>query len=147
MNLEREAKFYTMLNDLSAGSTDHQSAITIDMKDAESVCFIAKMGAVVANAVCRIIPQESAATASTSMNDLTSPISGTTLGTTSMSQKLIASDMYRPNDRYVSCKIDRGTANAEVDAVIAVVYGSKYPPITQPTAHVQNSTWAATPTT
>ena len=46
--------------------------------------------------------------------------------------QLFACDVVRPQKRYVRAVVDRGTANATVDGIIAQQYGPKAIPTTQP---------------
>lgn len=147
MNMSKDVKFYTMMNNLSAGTTDHQSTVFIDMKDADGVCFVAKLGAITGTAAARIIPQESSSTEAADRKDLSDGISGSSECTTGYSQMMLVSDIIRPKDRYVTCKFDRATANAELDALIACVYMNKNLPVTQSTAHVISSDLVVSPST
>ena len=48
--------------------------------------------------------------------------------------KMLAVDVFRPRERYVRLVIDRATANAVIDGVIAIQYGARKMPTTHATS-------------
>ena len=145
MGLLSNSACYRMIGYFAAGTTDHQSAITLDTEGYEGVMFLASVSAITATAIIKLTPQQSSATATTSMSSLTQAISKTTAGTTGLSNHLFVSDVYKPTKRYMSCKLDLGTANCATDSVVAVMYRPKKGAVTQSTSHVINSITYASP--
>ena len=45
--------------------------------------------------------------------------------------KLLVLDIHRPAERYVRAIVTRGTADATIDGVIAILYGPRVLPVTQ----------------
>ncbi|MGH8428864.1 MAG: hypothetical protein ACREUF_00530 [Solimonas sp.] len=128
MNLNREIKITRALNGVVAGTTD-QNGSTIDMQGFEGVLFIAAFGALTATQVTQIKAQQGAASDLSDAADL----AGTLVGplADADSNKVLVLDIYRPAERYVRCVVDRGTANAVIDGVMAIQYGARK----QPTSH------------
>lgn len=118
------------LNAVAAGVTD-QNGTGVDLQGYEGVMFVAAFGTLTATQVTQIKAQQSDDDGS---SDAYSDLEGTNVGPLADgdSNKLLVLDVYRPLKRYVRCVVDRGTANAVIDDVIAIRYGARAIPTTQP---------------
>lgn len=132
-SLLRECVVTEMIPYTAAGTTTILSGRVLDMQGFEGVAFIASIGTVTAGGVIQVRPRHGAVQSTTGMVTMTSYVSGTTASTTAMTRRIIINDLYRPTKRYVSVNLHRATANALVESVIAVQYGSKKKPVSQST--------------
>lgn len=110
----------------AAGSTDVNGG-SVDMQGYDGVMFVALFGALTATQVTSLKAQQSA-------DDSTfADLEGSAAGPLADADgnKLLVLDVYRPEDRYVRPVVDRGTANAVIDGVIAVRYHARSRPVTQ----------------
>lgn len=128
MILNSGIKITRALNAVAAGTTDQNGSI-IDMQGFEGVLFIAAFGALTATQVTQIKAQQGADSGLSDAADL----AGTLVGPLADADgnKCLVLDIFRPRERYVRCVVDRGTANAVIDGVLAIQYGAA----DQPTAH------------
>jgi|SRR5579859_3711123 len=106
-----------------------------DMQDFEGIVFICAMGTLTATQVTNLKAQQS--TDNATWADITN--AATANAADADSNKLLVLDVYRPQQRYVRPVVNRATANAVIDGVIAIRYGEKKLPTTQPTADVSQS--------
>lgn len=146
MNLLKGTKLTPVLNSFAAGSTDITGGTVLDMQGFEGVMFIAKTGAVTAAGVFQITPTHATSSNSTSQVAMASYSQGTLVTTTAHSESLAVVDVSKPLKRYVSCQLERATQNVVVDSAIAIQYGAKKMPVTQPSS-VIDSDVAVSPTT
>lgn len=118
-----------VLNAVAAGTSDQNSS-SVDMAGYEGVLFVALFGTLTATQVTSIKAQSSSDDGST---DTFADLEGTAVGplTDSDGNKMLLLDVFRPDERYVRCVVDRGTANAVIDGVIAIRYGARSIPTTQ----------------
>lgn len=128
MNLLNEVKITRVMNAVAAGTTDQEGAV-LDMSGYEGVMFVAAFGALTATQVTKIKAQQGALADGSDMADL----AGTAVGPLADTDgnKLLVLDIYRPLERYVRCVVDRGTANAVIDGVIAIQYSGRVKPVVQ----------------
>lgn len=128
MNLLTNVKITRVMNAVAAGTTDQESS-SVDMQGYDGVLFVAAFGALTATQVTSINAAQS--TDDSSFADL----EGTKVGPLADADgnKLLVLDVYRPQERYVRCHVDRATANAVIDGVIAIQYCGSKAPITQGT--------------
>lgn len=127
MNLSKNVKVTRVMNAVAAGTTDQNSSI-IDMSGFDGVLFIAMFGTLTATQVTQIKGQQDTDPAGGTMADL----AGTLVGplADADSNKCLQLDLLRPRKRYVRCVVDRGTANAVIDGMLAIQYrGSKAPTV------------------
>lgn len=129
-NLLKDVKITRVMNAVAAGTTDQNSSI-LDMQGFEGVMFIASFGTLTATQVTSIKAQQDTDSAGGTMADL----AGTAVGplADADSNKMLVLDVYRPEERYVRCVVDRGTANAVIDGIVAIQYNCHKAPITQGT--------------
>lgn len=130
MNMLKCCKITRVMNAVAAGTTD-QNSTEVDMQGWDGVLFIAAFGALTATQVTQIKAQQDAVTGMGSAADL----AGTLVGPLADGDgnKCLALDVYRPQERFVRCVVDRGTANAVIDGVIAIQYKGRKAPVTQGT--------------
>ena len=128
MNLLKDVKITRVMSAVAAGTTDQDSDI-LDMQGYEGVMFIAMFGTLTATQVTAITAQQNTADSGTGMTDL----EGTSVGPLddADSDKCLVLDVYRPQERYVRCHVDRATANAVIDGIIAIQYNAHSKPVAQ----------------
>jgi hypothetical protein len=121
-------KVTRVMNAVAAGTTDQNSS-AIDMQGWDGVVFLAAFGALTATQVTQIKVQQGQQSNLSDAADL----AGTNVGPLADTDgnKLLAVDVYRPQERYVRCVVDRGTANAVIDGVLALQYKGRVKPVTQ----------------
>lgn len=121
-----------VMNAVAAGTSDQtSSAVDMQLGGAfHEVTFIALFGTLTASQVTSIKVQQSDDDAAT---DAYSDIEGTASSALADadSNKMLAVTV-RPSKRYVKCIIDRGTANAVIDGMIAIKKHADEIPVTQP---------------
>lgn len=129
-HLTDQTKTTRVMNAVAAGTSDQESS-AVDMSGFDAVRFIALFGALTATQVTKLIAEHSDASGSgfTPIADATTAALEDTDG-----NKLLIVDVSRPTKRYVRAVIDRGTANAVIDGVIAEQYRARTLPATQPTS-------------
>jgi len=124
MQLSANCKVIHVLNAVAAGTSD-QTGAEIDMQGWEGVCFIADIGALNATqqtALQAIGSNASGAEAEFNTNAQT-PFMADGDG-----NKVLVLDVFQPVTRYVKPVVIRGTANAVINCVIAILYrGHKKP--------------------
>ena len=109
----------------AAGTSDVTSD-AIDTAGFEGCCFIVPMGAVVSTAVTSIKVQQ-CDTSGGSYADLT----GTAVTIADDGDdKTYYVEVIRPREQFLKLVVDRGTANATVGGVIAVLFGASSKPVT-----------------
>ena len=129
MNISREVKFSVVEAAAAAG----QTLLTTDVVDTqgfESVAFLALTGDVSDTSVLTM-------TAYTNdTNDTVSPTQTVaavtfTADATNADNKALLLDLHRPRERYVYATLSRGTANAAVSGIIAILYNGTERPLEQ----------------
>lgn len=128
IGLLKDVLITRVMNAVAADTSDQNSSI-VDMQGYEGVLFVASFGTLTATQVTSLKAQQDTDSAGGTMADLT----GTSVGPLADgdSNKVLVLDVYRPLERYVRCVVDRGTANAVIDSVIAIQYGARKAPVTQ----------------
>lgn len=133
-NFIKDFKISRVANDAVAGTSDVTSSV-LDMTGYDSVVFIALLGDVTSGSVITLTAKENTAnsTSSPTPTAITGGATGAiTAGAADTDNKLLVSDIMRPDMRYVFCVLSRTTQNAVVDGILAVQYNSKAVPVTQP---------------
>ncbi len=133
MNLLKDVKLTRVMNGVAAGTTV-QNGSTLDMSGWDGVLFIAMLGTLTATQVTSLKAQQGNQSNLSDAADL----AGTLVGPLADgdSNKCLVLDVYRPTDRYVRCVVNRATANAVIDGVLAVQYRGKKAPVSQDTATI-----------
>jgi hypothetical protein len=128
MSLLKNCKVTRVMNAVAAGTSDQTSSI-IDMQGYEGVMFLASFGTLTATQVTSMRAQQGAAAAMGDAADL----EGSTVGPLADDDdnQCLVLDVYRPRERYVRVVIDRATANAVIDGVVAIQYGPREKPTVQ----------------
>lgn len=124
-NLLRHIDVRRAANATAAGTSAINGTV-IDMLGYESIAFVAALGTLTATQVTGIKVQQSDASDGSGMNDLAGSASGNMADADS--NKLLAVEIYRPTKRYVRCVVTRGTANAVLDGIIALLYRAEITP-------------------
>ena len=111
--------------DAEAAGTTARNSSAVDMQGWEGVLFIALFGALTATQVTAIKAQQA-----TSSGGAFSDLAGTKVGPLADADdnKALVLDVKRPRERYVRCVVDRDTADAVIDGVIAIQYGARKVP-------------------
>ena len=127
-NLLDEIKITRVMNAVAAGTTD-QNSTEVDMQNWDGVLFVAAFGTLTATQVTQIKAQQDVVTGMAGAADLL----GTLVGPLADADgnKCLVLDVYRPQERFVRCVVDRGTANAVIDGVVAIQYRGRVSPATQ----------------
>ena len=110
------------------------------MQGFEAVQFIVTFGTITATAVtsCKLATSSD----DSSFNDL----AGTAITVAdSDDNQAVVLDLIRPQERYIRCTVDRGTANAVIDGIVAVQYLAHREPVTHDTSTVVGSEVHASP--
>ena len=127
LNLARNLRIARALNAVAAGQTDQNGSI-IDTANYEGVVFIAALGTLAAGAVTALKAQMGNESNLSDAADL----AGTAQSIADTDDnKLLVLDIHRPAERYVRAVVTRGTADATIDGVIAILYGPRVLPVTQ----------------
>jgi hypothetical protein len=122
-------KTVRVVNATAAGTTDINGT-GVDMAGYDAVRFVAGVGALTATQVTKLKAQQSS---DDDDADAYADIEGSAAGPLADGDgnDLLITDLIRPTERYVRPVVDRGTANAVVDFVIAELYRSRDLPVTQ----------------
>lgn len=120
-----------VMNAVAAG-TSSQNSSWIDMQNKSGVRFIALFGALTATQVTSMKLQGANASDKSDAADLKDSDTGSTVATSALADtdgnKTLVAEVYRPKCRYIRAVINRGTANAVIDGVIAeVIYKHPVP--------------------
>ena len=128
MNLGTQTKMVRVSNAVAAGTTDVNST-GVDTQGYEGVMFQILFGAITATAVTNVHAEQSS---DDGASDAYADLAGTSVTVNDDDDNQIAwLDINRPRERYVRCVVDRGTANAVIDGIVAILYN----PAKQPTTH------------
>lgn len=118
--LNQRVKISRILNAVAAG-TSVQTSSAIDMQGFDGVLIVAGVGALTATQVTSLKAQQSSDDGST---DSYGDLEGTLVGPLADGDgnKLLVLDIYKPEKRYLKALVNRATANAVIDFVIAIQY-------------------------
>lgn len=129
LSFANECKVLVCKSEVAAGTTAVEDATIVDMQGYDSVAFVAILGAdtattaeVALSAVCGNDAALSDGVEKAAKAEYTAA------SDTDADGKTLVLDVIRPGTRYARAKVGRATANAEVLAVLAVLYmGSGIP--------------------
>ncbi|HYH68374.1 MAG TPA: hypothetical protein VD866_27015 [Urbifossiella sp.] len=131
-NLLENCRVVICSPDAAAAQTDLDGTV-IDMAAGggfDAVLFVAFLGDVADTCVLELQAQGSAT--SNGASPSTEATTGTfTAGASTADDKTMVLDVVRPANRYVFSRLKRGTANAAVNAVLAIQYRAHNAPTTQ----------------
>ncbi|NQU38201.1 MAG: hypothetical protein HQ526_11490 [Actinobacteria bacterium] len=141
-NLTKQGKVTRVSNAVVAGTTDINSS-SIDMQGFDAVTFYVCFGAITASAVTSVKAQQSSDDAAA---DAFADLLGTGITVADDDDnQVVALEVNEPRERYVRCVVDRGTANAVVDSIIAVQTRAGVEPVTHDSTTVVGSEWHHAP--
>lgn len=124
MNEAKNLKFTLVKTAVAAGTTDVNSDI-IDMANFDGVMFVTALGTLTSTAVTSVKLQQDTDVAGGTMADLEGSAQSFA---DDDDDKIVVHDLYKPLERYVRVVVDRGTANAVINSIVAIQYqGSKAP--------------------
>lgn len=127
-------------NAVAAGTTAVNSA-WVDVSNADGVRFTALLGALTANQVTSLKLQGACLANQADAADLKDSTSGNVIQTANCADtdtnKILSVEVYKPKVRYVRAVVNRGTANAVVDGILAHLV------LRNPLAYTAHSTQAA----
>lgn len=127
-NLFKNAEARVSLGHVAAG-TSVQTGTKIDTFGYQGVAFVVFYGALTATQVTNAKVQGGNASDGSDLADLAN--THTTLLTDGQGATVQVIDCYRPAQRYLAPVVNRGTANAEILSVVAILYhGEVTPPAT-----------------
>jgi hypothetical protein len=143
MNLSKAAKVTRVKNAVSAGTDDTQAGTGVDMTGYHAVQFIVAFGAITSTAVTTCKLQQSS---DNGVADGWSDLAGSAISVADDDDnQLVIMDCVTPGKRYVRPMVVRATANAVIDAMVAMQYGSDREPVTHDSATVVNSELSISP--
>ena len=119
-NLTHNVLTTQVMNSVAAG-TSAQNSASVDLRGYEGVRFIADFGTLTATQVTSVKAQQSS---DDGVADDFSDIKGSLSAAMADgdSNKILILDIYRPQKRYVRLVVNRATANAVIDGVVAELY-------------------------
>jgi hypothetical protein len=117
-NLGKNVVVVAAMNAQAAGSTAVDGT-GVDMNSCDGVMFVASLGALTATQVTSL--QAKGSNDNVTYNAFTTNAQ-TANAADADSNKVLVLDVFRPLTRYVRPTINRGTANAVINSVIAILY-------------------------
>jgi hypothetical protein len=127
-NLLEIAEIRKIDNGHVAGTTTI-TPTSIDMSGFDAIAVIADLGTVTDNCVLNLKLQSGAKSDGTDAADMKDP-AGNVVGTGNLtaatsSNTMLAVDATRPNQKYVTPVLARGTQNAVINTMLAILYRAK----------------------
>jgi hypothetical protein len=120
--LTTSVKPIRVANATSAGSTAVNTSF-VDCLNADGVRFVALLGALTVNQVTSMKLQGATLANGADVADLLASETGTVITTTAMADgdtnKTLVVEVYKPKVRYIRAVVNRATANAVIDGVVA----------------------------
>lgn len=133
----------TRLKNAVAAGTTVQTGSTLDMQGWDGVMFVALFGTLTATQVTALKAQGGAAANGSDAADLAGTLTGPMADADS--NKALVLDVCRPTQRYITPVINRATANAVIDGLIAIQYRGRKGPSAQAAAQVSASKTVVSP--
>lgn len=121
-NLFKNCKVVQVSTTVAAGTTDIEPS-AVDVAGFDGVAFLFSFGAITTNAVTSVKAQTS--TDNSSFADLAG--TAQTVADTN-DDKSFVMDIYQPLERYIKPVVDRGTANAVLNCIFAILYNGRLAP-------------------
>lgn len=127
LNIGANCEIRRASNSAVAG-TSNVTGSGIDTQGYDGVCFILLVGALTSTQVTGLKAQYSSDDGSTDAYD---DVAGSATGpfADADGNKMLVLDIHRPRKRYVKPIATRGTANAVVDGIIAILYRGEKTPV------------------
>ncbi|MCS0497870.1 hypothetical protein NVS89_22525 [Ancylobacter sp. MQZ15Z-1] len=129
MNLLQNVKVTRVANAAVAAQSDVNGSI-LDMAGYDGVMFVALLGDVTTGSVLALKAEQNTANAAGGMAELDGAASFTA-GASDADSAVLLLDVHKPREQYVRAVLERGTANAVVDGILAIQYGA----MSRPTVH------------
>lgn len=125
--LTYQVKTVRIENAAAAGTTDVEGD-TIDMQGYDAVRCIALLGTLTTTHVTKLIAKGGALANGSDGVAISGAESG--VAADGDSNHLLILDVIRPQQRYITFVLDRGTANAVLDGMIVELYKARETPVT-----------------
>jgi hypothetical protein len=122
MDLANRIKIIRVMNAQVAGITVVNSS-AVDLAGYDGCLFIAAFGALTATQVTAIKVQEDTVVGMGTAADLAGSLVGPLADTDG--NKCLVVDVTRPRKQFLRCVVNRATANAVIDGVVAILYGAQ----------------------
>lgn len=129
MSLLKNVKFTRVAASAVAAQTDVASSI-LDMSGYEGVLFVALTGDVTATSALALKAEQNIANSTSGMAELVGS-AAFTAGASDADSKALVLDIFQPREQFVRAVLERGTANAVVDGIIAIQYSAGNVPTAQ----------------
>lgn len=133
--LDEDVKFQRAMNAQAAGSTDVNGS-EVDTEGFDTVTFVAMIGTLTATQVTQMHAEAAIATGGT-FNDIAG--SQTDAMDDADSNQAIILEIHEPPRRFVRPVLERGTANAVIDGIMAILSNAKDKPTTHDATTIQTS--------
>ncbi|MGP9819195.1 hypothetical protein ACTZWW_04190 [Salinarimonas sp. NSM] len=130
MNLIHDAKFVVVEASAIAGTTTLTTDV-VDLAGFDSVAFVAHLGDVTDTSVLTLTGYTNDTNNTTTPTETAAAVTFTA-GASDADNKLMVVDMVKPRQRYAYATLERGTANAVVNGIVAILYNAHNKPVTQP---------------
>lgn len=117
-------------NTVAAGTSVITPSTPIDTAGANGVLFIAEFGAIVSTAVTSVEVHQSDDSGG-SPDDFTALAGSNVAVADDKDNKVVYVEVVKPSKRYLKLIVNRGTANATLEGITAIVYGHGTLPTTQ----------------
>lgn len=145
MNLLKNVKISEVNAPVAAADNTDDNSDILDMSGFEGVIFIVPITDSVATGVATLTVEQNSANSGTGMAALSGGAATATCAVNDdLNDTLLIVDVFRPQERYVQGVITSATANIAFGNTIAIQYGARKAPITQP-ASVSDSELAVSP--
>jgi hypothetical protein len=130
MNLSPNVKVTRVITAQAAGTSTINGTV-LDMQGFDGVVFVASFGALTATQVTSLKAQDGATANLSDAADLAGSLTGP-LADADGNRSLVL-EICKPAKRYIRPVINRATANAVIDSVVAIQYASSKSPTTNDT--------------
>jgi len=127
--LSNNMKIIVAGNAAGAATTTIDGSVVVDTGGYQRTLWLAILGDITATSVLNLKVQDNTANSTSGMADITGATTGNlTAGASDYDNKVLGVDVKNGKRRYQRFSLARGTANAVVQAVIAICYnGDKIP--------------------
>jgi hypothetical protein len=128
MNFSDEVQIIHHMDSVLAGTSNQDGLAGVDMASYDGALFIADIGALSPGQVTRlqVLGSDDDLSFSAFLTDAVTPTMND-----GDSNKCLVVDVFRPRNRYIRARVQRGTANATIDCVIAILYRRDKKPLVQ----------------
>jgi len=127
-DLLRDCVFTRVSGQVVAGTSATDTSPIIDMQDWDGVLYVASISGVLNTSVVTLAIQENSLNSASGMTTISATQASYTNSSGSTQTGLIASQVYRPLLRYNRAVLTPATANAAIDAIIAIQWRGRVNP-------------------